>query len=768
MFARISCSLISALCLLLLGCNRDPKAVRDKCIASGNQYFQSGKYKEAAILYRRALRVDPKFGDAYYRLGRVDLELRHYDEALKSFQRACDLDPSNEDAAVRLGAIYLGAYINDRESNKWALEEGRTVVERILKKNPKSYEGLRLDADLSAAANDRDNAIQKLRQANEVKPWQPETITTLMQNLAIAGKRVEAANLGLEFISHNKTYGPVYDLLYLNYLYGGQPQQAEEILKTKIANIPLDGLSRIELAAFYYSRSKRPEMLNALDTLRSDRKTFPQADALIGDFYVRIGDFDSGIQSYREGKKNSPKMNFAYDKRIAETLMVAGRREEATQLAARLHKEDPSDVETSAMRAVLLAKGNPQEVQLAIGELERLVNKDPGNALLHMSLGRAYQAKGDPDSLARARQHLQTAVLANRNFVPAKQSLAQVELEIGHNREAVRSADEILQVSPANYQAKITRAAGLTKMGELGKAHEELSSILKTRDSAEVRFRLAWVDLASQRYNEAEAGFQSLMRSGDVRGVIGLARTKEAEGQVATGVQILERELASNPERDDLRLALADAEYRSERFEASKTQLEHLLSKNPNEVETQLRMGDVLNRLGDRQGAIEHLRKAHELQPANPAAAYGLALMLDQGGQTDQARVAYEEVLKLDPENVQALNNLAYIKAEDGLDLDQALGLVQRALQKAPNDPNISDTLGLIYVRKKLTVQAVVLLRGLVARVPDNPAYRLHLAMALYDKGEKAEAKKELEAAQKYKPSPAEMAKIRELVARIG
>jgi len=125
-------------------------------------------------------------------------------------------------------------------------------------------------------------------------------------------------------------------------------------------------------------------------------------------------------------------------------------------------------------------------------------------------------------------------------------------------------------------------------------------------------------------------------------------------------------------------------------------------------------------------------------------------------------------VLKLDPENVQALNNLAYIKAEEGLDLDQALGLVQRAILHAPNDPNISDTLGLIYIRKKLTTQAVVLLQGLVTRVPDNAAYRLHLAMALYDKGEKMQAKKELEAAQKYRPTAAELVKIRELAARIG
>ena len=765
---RVTFPFVLVLSLLLAGCNRDPKVLRDKCIASGNRFFQNKKYKEASLFYRRALQIDSKSGEAYYRLGLTDIELHQYQEALKAFQRASELDPENEDASTKLASLFIGAYINDRESNKWALEEGRTIVERVLKKNPKSYEGLRLDADLSAAANDLDGAIEKLKQANEVKPWRPETIVTLIQNLAGAGKRAEAEKVGLDYLKRDKAYGPVYDLLYINYMKEGQPARAEEILKTKIANLPADGLSRIELAAFYYSQSRRPDMLATLDTLRADRKTFPQADALIGDFYIRTGDFDAAIQAYRDGQKNSPKLDFAYDKRICETLMVAGRRDEAMQLATRLHKDNPRDVESAAMRAVLLAKGSPQDVQTAIGELESLVNKDPGNALLHLSLGRAYQVKGDRDSLDRARQHLQTAVLANPSLIPAKQSLAEVQLARGHDGDAVRLADEILQANPESFQARVTRAAGLTKMGQLSKAHEELAGILRNNNSNEIRFRLAWVDVADKRYPEAESGFQALIRAGDGRGIIGLARCKEAEGQTATAVQILESAVAKNPDSDEFRTALAEVQYHAGRFQDARAQLERVAAKNPNNSDAHVRLADVLNRVGDPQTAIEHLRKAHQLDPASPAAAYGLALLLDQTGQSDQARGAYEDVLKLDPENVQALNNLAYIKAEEGLDLDQALGLVQRAIQRSPNDPNISDTLGLIYIRKKLTTQAVVLLQGLVTRVPDNAAYRLHLAMALYDKGEKLQAKKELEAAQKYRPTAAELVKIRELASRIG
>jgi tetratricopeptide (TPR) repeat protein len=333
----------------------------------------------------------------------------------------------------------------------------------------------------------------------------------------------------------------------------------------------------------------------------------------------------------------------------------------------------------------------------------------------------------------------------------------------------VQIAEEMLRISPLNLQAKLTRAAGLTKLGELEKAHDELSGILRSgQDSKQARFLLAWVDLAAHRYAEAEAGFLALIRAGDAQGVIGLAQCKDAQGHSGEAMQLLEHELAKSPGNDDYRRALADVEYRAGRFQDARMQWEQLAGKNPNSAEVQLRLGEVLNRLGDKQAALPRFRKAHELQPSNLGAAAGLALVLHQTGQTDQARAVYEDVLKLDPENVQAMNNLAYLKAEEGLDLDQALGLAQRALRRAPNDPNISDTLGLIYIRKKLTVQAVHLLQDLVARAPDNPAYHLHLAMALYDTGEKELAKKELEAAQRHKPSAAEQAKIKELAGRIG
>jgi len=151
---RASVLVAAMACLVLMACNRDPQAMRDKCVASGNKYFQNGKYKEASILYRRALQFDPKSGEAYYRLGLVELTLREYGDAARALERATSLDPGNEEATVRLAELYIAAYAANPQSNKHSLDEARPLVAQVLKRNPKSFGGLRLEADLATLAND--------------------------------------------------------------------------------------------------------------------------------------------------------------------------------------------------------------------------------------------------------------------------------------------------------------------------------------------------------------------------------------------------------------------------------------------------------------------------------------------------------------------------------------------------------------------------------------------------------------------------------------
>ena len=67
------------LCLLALvlgaACSRDPNVVKVHYLNNGNNYFNKGSYKEAAIMYRTALQKDAKYGEAYYRWALTDLKM---------------------------------------------------------------------------------------------------------------------------------------------------------------------------------------------------------------------------------------------------------------------------------------------------------------------------------------------------------------------------------------------------------------------------------------------------------------------------------------------------------------------------------------------------------------------------------------------------------------------------------------------------------------------------------------------------------------------
>jgi predicted Zn-dependent protease len=120
--------------------------------------------------------------------------------------------------------------------------------------------------------------------------------------------------------------------------------------------------------------------------------------------------------------------------------------------------------------------------------------------------------------------------------------------------------------------------------------------------------------------------------------------------------------------------------------------------------------------------------------------------------------VAYRRLLTLDPDSTNAMNNLAYTLLDTGGAPDEAQKLVERALEKSPKNPNYADTLGMVYLKKNLDDSALQVFSGLTQRFPDNPVFRYHYALTLTQKGQKAKAKTELEAALSKRP-PEELRK---------
>src|SRR6185312_880231 len=129
--------------LFVASCSRDPKVQARRYVENGNKFYEKSKFKEASIMYRRALQKDLRFGDAYYRLALADIKLAAFGDAVRALRRAVELEPDNADAAVKLSDILLVAVNQDRDHGEDLIKEVKQLADRLLKKDPNSYDGHR-------------------------------------------------------------------------------------------------------------------------------------------------------------------------------------------------------------------------------------------------------------------------------------------------------------------------------------------------------------------------------------------------------------------------------------------------------------------------------------------------------------------------------------------------------------------------------------------------------------------------------------------------
>jgi tetratricopeptide (TPR) repeat protein len=130
----------------------------------------------------------------------------------------------------------------------------------------------------------------------------------------------------------------------------------------------------------------------------------------------------------------------------------------------------------------------------------------------------------------------------------------------------------------------------------------------------------------------------------------------------------------------------------------------------------------------------------------------GLGIIYDTQKKYEQAKENYQKALKISPNFAPAANNLAYLFAERGENIDEALNLARSAKEQFPDDPHISDTLGWVYYKKNVFTRAITYLKEANEKIPDRSTMRYHLGMAYYKNGDNELAKKELRRALELDP----------------
>ena len=755
--------------LALAACSHDPEAAKRRFLELGNKYYQSGKYKEASILYRKALNEDRRYGEAYYRLGLADLKLKDLDRAGYAFVRAFELQPGNLDAFRNLAQLYLLALSQPVVAQRQeTLEALIRDTERAEQEHPDSFEVLYIKGRIALYQRNAEQATRLLRYALAMKPWDPDADLALAAALVMDRQIDEAEKTLRDSLEHNRTHAALYDFLYVLYVRRGQITRAEAVLKAKCDNNPEQWAAWISLASHYRNVGKQAEMKVALDRLLNHPDEYPGGREHVGDFYLRGGQGDLAIQYYREGMKAEPKREREYRYRIVQAYLADTKLGEAAGEVDVLLAANPKDAQTLGLRGVLrLRSGQPEQVKQALEDLRTAVSKLPGNAVLRHNLGQAYLANGDPvNAQAQFRETVQRAP----EYLPPKYALIDLLLHRNEFTPAEVLANEILEKHPYDAPARLGRAIAWIGLREYARARSELESLIEKKQRArDASFQLAKLDVIEKKYAAAEKRFQALADADppDARALQGLIDLQMIRGRPDRAQHYLDEEIRKNPERLDMHLAAANLAIIRRDLNRATEELHFVLARNPNHGPANNRLGEIDLLNGDSESARKHFNKAVEAQPPVPAAFLHLGTLLAQEGKLKEARPYFERCIELAPDSDTALNNLAYILAETETDLDHALACAQRAMARNPESADYADTLGYVYVKRNLNDNAIKVLRGIVDQHPARASFRYHLAMALYQNGDKEQTRTELDTALKSNPSPEEATGIRELLAKL-
>lgn len=757
-FATISLAVAAA------ACGSGPQRYLDK----GNGLFSAGRFAEADLNYQKALQKDPSFAEAYYRLGLAEFQEGKLPLSIAHLAHASSLLPSREEVAVAWAdSSFAGYLVNRGDANLYNQVE--TISQRLLEKNPNSYDGLRLKGYVSMLDRHFPEAIETLKKANAVKPMQPELIEALTQCLIAAGQAAEAETLATDLIHRQPAGGRIYDILYEHYMSAKRPADGEAILKKKIENNPNNLNYRLQLAGYFATVNDDAGLAQAVRAVTDDPSRFPGAFLEAGNLYFSLGRYDDALHVFQAGaKRENRERKWACRKRAVDVLIAQKKWDQATAAVQEMLQSSAGNVEARALRVeIALDRGQPESAAAVIPELRNLIQLNAKDPVLHFNLGRAYVAGGDTDSALA--EFNQASQLSPRYLQPLLLA-ANLSLERQDYKQANQYAAAILNLTGDNPAAKLIGAASLTGMGDFTGAARELNQLSRQFPNSPVlKFQRGDLMRAQKNYKEAENIFRSLYESDrkDLVPLRSLVATWYEQGKYDAAVQYLTQE-THRANSEEIRSLLAEAALRGKKLDLAIQQYSQLAAAQPESAMAHLRLGDAYLQEGKVDDAVGQFETARKLAPKDALVNAMLALSFHNSGRAADAEKAYRDTLALQSNNPQVKNNLAYLMAETGGNLDEALRLAQEASHANPGEMAFSDTVGWIYFKKKNTDSAIQVLTNVVEKDPRDAVFHYHLAAALLDKGERAEARKQLQAALDNRPSKNYTAKIRDLMSKVS
>jgi tetratricopeptide (TPR) repeat protein len=740
---------VGAVILILSACSQSPEAQEAQNLQKGKKEYLRKNYAVAVLHFKNAVQAQPRDAEPYYQLGLAYLALNDLNSAASNFRKASELNPKHTAAQLKL------AQIMSLSRNKEMVEEAQKRTQEVLTLLPDDTDALNVLAFTELRLGQPESAEAHLEQALRKSP------TNLKSSITLARARLARKDVA----------------------------GAEQSLKQAVAQAPNSPDPRVELSGFYLALGRTAESEQMVrSALEIDPRHAPALLALAS-IQMRAGQTEAAEQTYRQvsarpdqqykpihalfllqsGK--GPQAVAELEKLVAadpsdrglrtdlvRAYFVTNRTADAERVLTAALKKNGLDTDAMLQRSRLyLASGKYNEAE---GDLVHVLHFHNDSAEAHYLLSKVQQGRGET---ALRQQELGAALRLDPALLSIRLELAQTLIANRGAQSALKLLDEAPQDQRGTVAVEVERNWALLALGQPAEARTGIDHVLSSGKVPEALLQDAALKLAQKDYKGARASAEAVLsqRPEDVPALSVLVQSYAAQDQMPAGVQkareLAARQPASAPVQQylgQLLFASGDRAGARKAFEAAK-------AAKPSLVTADLALAEIDTLEGKRDEARKRLSAVVTSQPGYIPGHLFFAQLEMIEGKNAAAIEQYRKAVSLDEKNAAALNGLAYLLAESKQP-DEALKYAQKAKEIAPNDAAVADTLGWTYFQKGLYSLAVTNLEDAIAK-QGTARRRYHLAMAYLKAGDSKRGRQVLDMALQMDPSLPEAQTARQI-----
>lgn len=749
-----ACILFSA----LIGCSRDPNVKAEKHYARAEAFLNQNNTDAAMIELRAAIQNNPKMAKARFELANLELQRGSTQIAFQEFLAAVKADPKHRQAQIMIGEMLA------RAGN---FSDSKAQAQLILSGWPDDTIGTLLMAESEFGLGDYKQSRELVDGVLATDPNNARALSDLAY-LQLQEKKTDEAEATLLRVWRLQPNMPD-SAMALSSLYekNGDLQRAENVLKEARQQNSADIAFTMLLANFYVRQQRMAEAEPLYRQIQQDGKGQSEYRDILAEFFVMNNRPQEAEAEYKR-LVQADKKDWQSWRGLAAVYLGEGKYPEASDVIDRLLKNNPKEWQGLALKGkLLLGRGQPAE---AITELEKSRKQNPAAAETMFDLARAYIAVG---KLNEAQSALQDLIKINPNYPQGTSTLAAILISKGHLDQAIEDLKAEVASKPNAFGTRLLLAQAYIAKGDYPTAEAILSSSSAMASTPKAKGTVLQLQASiklSQKQFAPAAKLAGEALENDPKSAVALTvlgASYIAQKQPDQGIAAIESQLNKTPDWAEGYEILGKVAQQTGRLPVATEAFNHALTINPGLSTASIGLADTyfLAQQFD-LAQQQYLKAAARQDPTRSYALFRLGQIAERKGDYTGAKTSYESALDADPENVVAKNNLAWVYAEHGGNVDLALKLAEEAKEKAPNDPGIADTLGWIYVKKGSYEAAVENLKGSAAMQPNNPAYLYHLGTAYYKLGRTNDARRELEAALRI-PNFGDAEDARKLLAQL-